>query len=75
MVVDSIVDIIFLIDIIFNFHTSFVGNDGAVIVDEAKIRSKEIFEMKGLFGLFPYWRFPFIINLWIGLCSFHQLNN
>ena len=31
LVVDSIVDIIFLIDIIFNFHTSFVGNDGAVI--------------------------------------------
>ena len=40
MVVDSIVDIIFLIDIIFNFHTSFVGSDGAVIVDEAKIRSE-----------------------------------
>ncbi len=39
LVVDSIVDVIFLIDIIFNFHTSFVGNDGAVIVDEAKIRS------------------------------------
>ena len=39
LVVDSIVDIIFLIDIVFNFHTSFVGNDGAVIVDEAKIRS------------------------------------
>ncbi len=39
LVVDSIVDVIFLIDIIFNFHTSFVGNDGAVIVDESKIRS------------------------------------
>ena len=39
LVVDSIVDIIFLIDIVFNFHTSFVGDDGAVIVDEAKIRS------------------------------------
>ena len=38
LVVDSIVDIIFLIDIVFNFHTSFVGDDGAVIVDEAKIR-------------------------------------
>jgi hypothetical protein len=38
-VVDSIVDIIFLIDIVFNFHTSFVGDDGAVIVDESKIRS------------------------------------
>ena len=39
LVVDSIVDIIFLIDIVFNFHTSFVGDDGAVIVDESKIRS------------------------------------
>ena len=28
----------FFIDIIFNFHTSFVGVDGAVIVDQAKIR-------------------------------------
>ena len=45
MVVDSIVDIIFLIDIIFNFHTSFVGSDGAVIVDEAKIRS-ELYNFK-----------------------------
>ena len=38
IVVDSIVDVIFFIDIIFNFHTSFVGHDGAVIVDETKIR-------------------------------------
>ena len=29
---------VFFIDIIFNFHTSFVGVDGAVIVDQAKIR-------------------------------------
>ena len=28
-----------MIDIVFNFHTSFVGDDGAVIVDESKIRS------------------------------------
>lgn len=38
MVVNSIVDVIFFIDIIFNFHTSFVGPDGSVIVDEKKIR-------------------------------------
>ncbi len=38
LVVDSIVDVIFFIDIIFNFHTSFVGNDGSVIVDENRIR-------------------------------------
>ena len=38
MVINSIVDVIFFIDIIFNFHTSFVGQDGSVIVDEKKIR-------------------------------------
>uniref|UniRef100_A0A0K2TNG6 Potassium voltagegated channel protein eaglike [Apis florea] n=1 Tax=Lepeophtheirus salmonis TaxID=72036 RepID=A0A0K2TNG6_LEPSM len=38
LVADSIVDVIFFIDIIFNFHTSFVGHDGSVIVDEVKIR-------------------------------------
>ncbi len=38
LVVDSIVDVVFFIDIIFNFHTSFVGNDGSVIVDENRIR-------------------------------------
>ena len=37
-VIDSIVDVIFFIDIIFNFHTSFVGPDGSVIVEETKIR-------------------------------------
>ena len=34
VVVDSIVDVIFFIDIIFNFHTSFVEVDGTVIVDQ-----------------------------------------
>jgi potassium voltage-gated channel Eag-related subfamily H protein 5 len=37
-VIDSTVDVIFFIDIIFNFHTSFVGPDGSVIVEESKIR-------------------------------------
>ena len=35
---DSVVDIIFFIDIIFNFHTSFVGNSGEVVTDQVKIR-------------------------------------
>lgn len=39
LVIDSIVDIIFFIDIIFNFHTSFVSNTGEVITNEKKIRS------------------------------------
>jgi len=38
LVVDSIVDVVFFIDIIFNFHTTFVGADGSVIVEEDKIR-------------------------------------
>ena len=38
LVVDSIVDLVFFIDIVFNFHTSFVGNDGSVIVEQDKIR-------------------------------------
>ena len=38
LVLDCIVDIFFFIDIIFNFHTSFVGNNGEVITDETKIR-------------------------------------
>ena len=38
LVFDSIVDIFFFIDIIFNFHTSFVGNNGEVITDETVIR-------------------------------------
>ena len=38
LVIDSIVDIIYFIDIIFNFHTSFVSNTGEVITNEQKIR-------------------------------------
>ena len=38
VVMDSVVDIIFFIDIIFNFHTSFVGASGEVVTDQNKIR-------------------------------------
>ena len=38
LVVESIVDIIYFIDIIFNFHTSIVSNTGEVITNEQKIR-------------------------------------
>ncbi|XP_076024162.1 voltage-gated delayed rectifier potassium channel KCNH5-like [Genypterus blacodes] len=38
LVVDSIVDIIFLIDIVLNFHTTFVGPSGEVISDAKLIR-------------------------------------
>ena len=38
LVIDSIVDIVFFIDIIFNFHTSFVSNTGEVITNDKKIR-------------------------------------
>ena len=36
--VDSIVDVIFLVDIVLNFHTTFVGPAGEVISDPKLIR-------------------------------------
>lgn len=33
LVVDSIVDVIFFIDIVLNFHTTFVGAGGEVVSD------------------------------------------
>ncbi|XP_069552725.1 voltage-gated delayed rectifier potassium channel KCNH5-like [Brachyistius frenatus] len=38
LVLDSVVDIIFLIDIVLNFHTTFVGPSGEVISDAKLIR-------------------------------------
>lgn len=38
LVVDSIVDVIFFIDIVLNFHTTFVGAGGEVVSDP-KVRS------------------------------------
>ncbi|XP_061602593.1 potassium voltage-gated channel subfamily H member 5-like [Cololabis saira] len=38
LVVDSVVDIIFLIDIVLNFHTTFVGPAGEVVSDARLIR-------------------------------------
>lgn len=38
LIVDSIVDVIFFIDIVLNFHTTFVGPNGEVISDPAVIR-------------------------------------
>lgn len=35
---DSIVDIVFFIDILLNFHTTFVGPSGAVVSDPKVIR-------------------------------------
>ena len=37
-VVDSLVDLFFLTDIVLNFHTSYVGEDGEVITDPKQIR-------------------------------------
>ncbi|KAJ8246462.1 hypothetical protein GJAV_G00268100 [Gymnothorax javanicus] len=39
LVVDSIVDVIFLVDIVLNFHTTFVGPAGEVISDPKLIRT------------------------------------
>ncbi|XP_026767721.2 potassium voltage-gated channel subfamily H member 1a isoform X2 [Pangasianodon hypophthalmus] len=38
LVVDSVVDVIFLVDIVLNFHTTFVGPAGEVISDPKLIR-------------------------------------
>ncbi|XP_074541430.1 potassium voltage-gated channel subfamily H member 5a [Halichoeres trimaculatus] len=38
LVLDSVVDVIFLIDIVLNFHTTFVGPNGEVISDARLIR-------------------------------------
>ncbi|KAK0158298.1 hypothetical protein PV328_009318 [Microctonus aethiopoides] len=38
LVVDSIVDVIFFIDIVLNFHTTFVGAGGEVVSDPKVIR-------------------------------------
>ncbi|XP_076841921.1 voltage-gated delayed rectifier potassium channel KCNH5 isoform X2 [Brachyhypopomus gauderio] len=38
LVVDSVVDVIFLVDIVLNFHTTFVGPGGEVISDAKNIR-------------------------------------
>ncbi|MCJ8731014.1 hypothetical protein PDJAM_G00191140 [Pangasius djambal] len=38
LVLDSVVDVIFLVDIVLNFHTTFVGPGGEVISDPQLIR-------------------------------------
>uniref|UniRef100_A0A1I8H9P1 Potassium voltage-gated channel protein eag n=4 Tax=Macrostomum lignano TaxID=282301 RepID=A0A1I8H9P1_9PLAT len=38
LVMDSIVDVVFFIDIVLNFHTTFVGPNGEVISDPSVIR-------------------------------------
>ncbi len=38
LVLDSVVDVIFLVDIVLNFHTTFVGPGGEVVSDPKLIR-------------------------------------
>ena len=38
LVVDSIVDVVFFIDIVLNFHTTYVGPGGEVVSDPKVIR-------------------------------------
>ena len=40
LVVDSIVDIVFFIDIVLNFHTTYVGPSGEVVSDPKVIRKE-----------------------------------
>ena len=64
LVLDSVVDIFFFIDIVFNFHTSFVGNNGEVITDETKIRKHylKVSVGNGMEG--KSWIFVFSPVLW-----------
>jgi len=39
LVVDSVVDVVFFIDIVLNFHTSFVGPSGEIVSDPKIIRA------------------------------------
>lgn len=38
LVIDSMVDVVFFIDIMLNFHMTFVGPEGEIISDPAVIR-------------------------------------
>lgn len=42
LIVDSIVDVVFFVDIILNFHTTFVGPGGEVVSDPKIIRQNYI---------------------------------
>ena len=37
-IADTAVDVMFLVDILLNFHTSYVGDDGSIVFDLQKIR-------------------------------------
>ena len=50
-VFDSIVDVIYFIDILFNFHTSYVTDDGKVVTDDTKIRRLDYYSTRNIFTL------------------------
>ena len=50
-VFDSIVDVIYFIDILFNFHTSYVTDDGKVVTDDTKIRRLGHYSTRNIFTL------------------------
>ncbi|CAL8393980.1 unnamed protein product [Gadus morhua 'NCC'] len=56
LVADSVVDIIFLVDIVLNFHTTFVGPSGEVISDARSIRMNYLktWFMIDLLSCLPY---------------------
>ncbi|XP_043252763.1 potassium voltage-gated channel protein eag [Colletes gigas] len=56
LVVDSIVDVIFFIDIVLNFHTTFVGPGGEVVSDPKVIRMNYLksWFIIDLFSCLPY---------------------
>lgn len=39
-IADSAVDVMFIVDIVLNFHTSYTGDDGSIVFDLKQIRRK-----------------------------------
>ena len=65
-VVDFLVDVFFFADIVLNFHTSYVGEDGEVITDLKQIRR---YYLKTWFVL------DLVTSLPYGLLSFVDSDN
>ena len=65
-IVDFLVDVFFFVDIVLNFHTSYVGEDGEVITDLKQIRR---YYLKTWFVL------DLVTSLPYGLLSFVDSNN
>ncbi|KAI9528717.1 Potassium voltage-gated channel sub H member 5 [Dissostichus eleginoides] len=74
LVLDSVVDVIFLVDIVLNFHTTFVGPGGEVISDPKLIRMNYLktWFVIDLLSCLPYDiinAFENVDEVWLGCLS------